>query len=413
MLEWPTAGERRGGRALMLRARKHLHLPHLPGGSSSVSLRQDSKSHPSRVIESQTRELLVFHGYAVVGGLAGGALGAALWAVVAVLTNYEIGWIAWAIGGMVGFGVATGNRGGAYSPRTAGLLAVAITVLAIPVGKYAAIKMSFPTDDELVEALLQNVFHDEYVISHVADAVVEEFTADGRELDWPLGVDPATAASQGEYPADVWTEAEERWTDMSEEERASFRSDVEEATRANITRHLPEIRASIGEDAFIGSFGGMDLLFFGLAMVTAFRVAAGGEKKTVEKITEEFRESVKLAMVEMMLVDGAVDETERRVVRELHATITGLELSEDELNEEIALAKSGQKDVLLTLGELAPYLNDQGKGMVITAALRVAAADGEFREEEKDLIRDIAAALGVGEDQLQGLLTRLRAEAGT
>ena len=59
---------------------------------------------------------------ALVGGVVGGLIGAAAWAAVTYFSGWEIGLIAWGIGGLVGLGVHLGTRrrGGiaAASPST-------------------------------------------------------------------------------------------------------------------------------------------------------------------------------------------------------------------------------------------------------------------------------------------------------
>ncbi|NIP57093.1 MAG: hypothetical protein GWM92_03100 [Gemmatimonadetes bacterium] len=345
----------------------------------------------------------MFHRMAVVGGLIGGALGAGLWAVVALVANYEIGWIAWAVGGMVGFGVAWGNRAANPSPQAAGILAVAITVLAIPAGKYAGIQLSFPPDDELLTMLMESAQSEEYVKSFLADEVVEERTAMGETVDWPPGVDPSMATTAAEYPEPIWAEAEARWAGMNERERANFRADVEETTRANLTAQLPEIRSAISQGAFAGSFAAMDLVFFGLAMVTAWGVASG-TTKSAEEVAGELMEAVKLAMVRVILADGRADAEEIRVVREIYARLTGLELSEDEVRRELQAAGSESADVMEMLEGLAPHLNDEGKALVVRAAVEAAGADGKFRDSEKMLIADVANSLGMSREELHELL---------
>lgn len=340
----------------------------------------------------------------------GGALGAAAWAVVALFTGYEVGWIAWGLGWLVGYGVAFGNRGVSYSPRATGVLAVAITLLAIPAGKYAGVQLSIPGDDDLVELLLENTRNDEYAVSFLADEVVEELTASGRFLDWPLGVDPSLASTRWEYPEEVWGEAEARWTGMSPNEKDEFRSDVEARSRANIEAHLPEIRAAIGQGAFLGSFGVMDLLFFGLGVVTAFGVA-GGKGTAGDGVVEEFGRVVRLAMIQVTLADGEAGEEELAIIQEIYRNLIGLEMSEEELRREVAAVEAGQVEVFRLLAVLGPRLNEQGKGFTIQAAIQVAAADGEFREEEKEVIYRIAASLGVTDEQLQSLLQGIAEES--
>lgn len=66
--------------------------------------------------------------YGLLGSLAGAAFGAVIWAAVAIATDYELGIIAWALGGLAGYGMARGHsRAGAG----AGLTAAIVSLLAI------------------------------------------------------------------------------------------------------------------------------------------------------------------------------------------------------------------------------------------------------------------------------------------
>ncbi len=78
---------------------------------------------------------------AVLGGVAGAAVGGFIWGLIAVGTGYEIGWIAWGVGLLAGFGVllfAGGRRG---TPLQ--LVAVAAAVLGILIGKYFTFYYAF------------------------------------------------------------------------------------------------------------------------------------------------------------------------------------------------------------------------------------------------------------------------------
>ncbi len=349
----------------------------------------------------------MFHRKAVVGGLLGGALGAILWALVVHFTQYEIGWIAWAVGGMVGYGVALGNRGTAYAPKPAGILAVVITLLAIAGGKFLAVQVAFLDDEELIEALLETTQRHEYTVSFLADEVVEDLSRSGRRIDWPPGVDPAQAVGRLEYPANVWDEAENRWAVMSEEERTAFRGQVDATIRNNLREQLPMIRPGLMEEAFLGSFGAMDLLFFGLAVVTAFGLAAG-TRKTKVQLSVEVAEAVKTATMEVILAGGEPGEDVVRVAREVCHRVGGIEVPEGVFVSELALAQGDPSGLTNRLRQIAPFLNERGKGLIIQGAVAVAAADGVILPGEKEVIRRIGEVFGVPEDQLPSLLAGLQ-----
>ena len=64
----------------------------------------------------------------ILGSVAGALLGAIAWCVIAVATDYELGIIAWALGGLAGFGMALGCR---RRHVAAGVTAATVAVLGI------------------------------------------------------------------------------------------------------------------------------------------------------------------------------------------------------------------------------------------------------------------------------------------
>lgn len=343
---------------------------------------------------------------AVVGGLIGGVLGAVLWAGVVVFTGYEVGWIAWAVGGLVGFGVAKGNEDGRRSSTAAGALAIAITAVAIVGGKYAGIVALMPSDDEIEDMVLSNFEREEYLVSYVADDVAAEWTSNGRELAWPAASDPSQASAEADYPPDVWAEAEARWGARSEEDRLAYREAREAETLENLRTSMPEIRTALAGGGLLGSFTPMDVIFFGLAMVTAFGVGSGA-KQTAERLAGEWAEAVQLAMLRVMLADGDVDEEEIRTICRVHEEVTGEEVTPDVVRARATIAQSENVDLQAALRGLAPHLTDEAKGAVLRAAVAVAAADGEVEATEKVVISEIATALGLGEEELRAAVAQL------
>ncbi len=75
----------------------------------------------------------------ILGGVIGGAIGAGIWTAIAYNAHSEIGWIAWAVGGLSGVGTRIGSRG-ATNWVTA-IYATAIAATAILLGRYFAISM--------------------------------------------------------------------------------------------------------------------------------------------------------------------------------------------------------------------------------------------------------------------------------
>lgn len=210
---------------------------------------------------------------AVLGGALGGVIGAAIWAGVAYFSGYEIGWIAWGVGILAGVGVAKGNSG--EGSKAAGALAAIIAALAVVGGKYAMVELAMPNEGELFANTVAALEDDEYVVSYIADDVVAEFEAEGRAVEWPEGVEALQATTRAEYPADVWNIALSRWEGMDTDGQQAYRDEI----RANIEASMAEIREFISQAGFMSSFGLLDIVFFGLAVVTAFKIGQAGTLK--------------------------------------------------------------------------------------------------------------------------------------
>lgn len=70
---------------------------------------------------------------ALIGGLLGALVGGGLWAVIAVITKYEIGWIAIGVGFLAGGGVVLLGRQRGIPFQ---VIAVAMAVVGLGIGKY-------------------------------------------------------------------------------------------------------------------------------------------------------------------------------------------------------------------------------------------------------------------------------------
>ncbi len=205
----------------------------------------------------------------LIGAVIGGAIGGAIWAAVVKFTGFEIGWLAWGIGALVGVGFRVGARELA-NPGT-GVLAAAVALLAVLGGKYAVAHLytqEFMADFNLAESLES----DEFVISYIADAVVEEWQSSGRPVAWPDGVDPDFAAEEADYPPAVWTDAVQRWNAMSPDEQQQYRDDL-----LAMYGDMTGMETAVSLDVFIASFGLFDLLWVFLAVATAFSMGARSE----------------------------------------------------------------------------------------------------------------------------------------
>jgi hypothetical protein len=194
------------------------------------------------------------------GGVIGGLVGAAVWAAIAHFAHREVGWVAWGVGGLVGLGVrvAAGDRDG----PAFGVLAV----LAVLGGKFAAAHL---IAGEVRDALV--AVTDDDLMVPLAQAVVKERAAKGQKVMFLPGRSADTATELAEFPPEIRTEAAKRWNQLPPAEQQQRRA-AETKQRAVFG---VIVGAGAREGIFRGSFSPYDLLWFGLATFTAFRIGSG------------------------------------------------------------------------------------------------------------------------------------------
>lgn len=184
---------------------------------------------------------------ALAGGVAGGVIGVVLWAAVTYFTGYEIGWVAWFVGVLTGAGVSAAieRRGGALT----GLLACVIAVGAVGVGKVAMARLSA---SDAIASIGEN-FSEEDAVFHMA-------------MNDPEG----EPGEDGEYDPAALDRAGARWEAMSETERDAYRLQAANEVREEMEANTGAVTIV----ALIGSLSPFDLLWIGLAGVSAFKLAS-------------------------------------------------------------------------------------------------------------------------------------------
>lgn len=213
-------------------------------------------------------------GQQILGGLIGGVMSAGIWVAIAYFTGYEVGFVAWGVGLLVGLGVmsASGGRPSPVAPVAAGLIAL-VAVLGGKAGTAMLVA------DELRHELgLDGAKTKEMVISAMAEEVLKEATAEGMTFDdhWPPGV-LDTDDVRAFYPPQVWREAERRWYELSASEQMALRTQVQ--TTLDASSGLLFIQV------FFGSFGLVDMIWLVLATMSAFKIAsAGGDEAVPSRI---------------------------------------------------------------------------------------------------------------------------------
>lgn len=207
-------------------------------------------------------------------GIVAGVIGAAIWAAIAYFLNVEVGYVAWGIGGLVGLAVAKGSDGEGSTSNA--IFAVVVTVLSIAGGKYAVLEISFAQElDGIGMPSVDDIPDEQELLVFLCDELIAEKEAEGETITWPAGVDPDEATTQEEYPERIWQAVSEKWNDMDGQGKEDVKQLLIERRAAGIAA-FNELIDDLKMEAFKESFGVLDILFFGLAVVTAYRIADQG-----------------------------------------------------------------------------------------------------------------------------------------
>ena len=202
----------------------------------------------------------------VVAGTVGGLVGAAIWAGISYATNFEVGYIAWGIGLLVGICVrlVAGENEEGFAP---GLTAAVIALGAVVLGKFAAISMLVAGIDigEFAEVTPNDM------IVRLADEIVQERETKGQKVVFPGGKTIADANAQADYPPDIWQAAAAKWQAVSPDEQQKQLAAAREENRALMAGMQGQLRQA----GFWASFGLFDALWFFLAAGTAYKLGHG------------------------------------------------------------------------------------------------------------------------------------------
>lgn len=217
---------------------------------------------------------------ALLGGLIGGVIGALVWTAVVVFTGYEVGYVAWGIGGLVGFGVQR-FCGKQNLTRNHGFAAAAVALLSIVTAKYLVADVSVGLFERGIGAM---EFESDEMIAFLAEDLIENVEANGKSVERPEVADDADVEVSAYYPPHIWKTASAMWNEASEEEKEMMISKEKEMIAASAGLESLMVAGQTGDvtEEVMESFSLFDLLWMGLATVTAYQMAGGGKRKVAE-----------------------------------------------------------------------------------------------------------------------------------
>jgi len=203
----------------------------------------------------------------ILGGLIGASAGVLVWVLVGYFAHREVGWIAWGVGFLTGFGV----RYAAYlcdddASVAKGVFAAVVAIVAIVCAKYFVFTL-LVADSKNEAQQLQKMLPgaDDTAITNIARDLATQAAKRGENIVWPPGVTATTASKEGDFPPTIWSDAVLHWLGTGTPQEKEQKKQ----------RFAASLKLSVIEPEFSDSFSPFDLLWFGLAIVTAFKVGVG------------------------------------------------------------------------------------------------------------------------------------------
>lgn len=195
----------------------------------------------------------------VLAGILVGIPAAVVWAVIAYVTGYEIGWVAWGVGAIVGYAVAkSAHEPSASLGPTAAVIAVGSLLLA----KILILEFALPP---IIQAELLKS----------PDAVTGSFVLDMKAHK---SFSPELQALLDQADARPGSLSQEQQVDMQVKMRDEVMARVASATQADKERAVRTAAGTYLQQ--LGFFGGLkdlfslfDLLWIFLAISSAYRIA--------------------------------------------------------------------------------------------------------------------------------------------
>jgi tellurite resistance protein len=121
----------------------------------------------------------------------------------------------------------------------------------------------------------------------------------------------------------------------------------------------------------------------------------------------EVRQAMRRMLVMMSLADGRVDPAEIDAIATILGKIEDREVPRTEIEQDIPRARLANITIEQYCKQIAGYLNDSGRELVIKAAIMVAAADGNIDDSEWAALAKMASALNLSRAHFSGLISEL------
>ena len=136
------------------------------------------------------------------------------------------------------------------------------------------------------------------------------------------------------------------------------------------------------------------------------------DEHIVDQVIEsEYERAIRKSMAIMVLADGKIEDSEVTAMTQIYNAITGKDVAEDVMLEEIEETKNEGLDIRTYLKNINGLVNKEGKELVVRALLLIAYADGEFDEEEQKALTDALSEMDISKSDFANIMKNLDDEA--
>ena len=122
----------------------------------------------------------------------------------------------------------------------------------------------------------------------------------------------------------------------------------------------------------------------------------------------DYLKGIRRVAIQMMAVDGSIDEEEITAIQEMYQQVTGHDLDDASIRREAErVSERSDEDLTEFLSSIAANMSNSGKELILKTAFWVVGADKVFEEEEAAFIYRIGGALGVSAADVRVLMDRM------
>ena len=129
-----------------------------------------------------------------------------------------------------------------------------------------------------------------------------------------------------------------------------------------------------------------------------------GTQVDSREIRAEFEIATLAILARMAWADGVVEHEEIEAIYSVVNSICAREFSRDDVQSAIDAAHNNPEDALAIATRVGNMINDDGKEAIMGAVYLIAAADGDFADDEKQMLLEIGAGLGLRPAHISGLI---------